>query len=248
MADTDGFNPQTLLTSPEPIMSPEWSPDGKRLVYVSFENGKPEIYLHDIFTGAREKVSAYKGINGSPKWSPDGKYLVLTLSKDGNPDIYLLRLKDKFIRRLTSHWAIDTEASWLPDSQSIIFTSSRSGKPQLYTMGIEKGLRPRRLTFEGSYNASPTVSQDGKSVAFVYGEGDVYRIASLQLENRYLQILTDGPLDESPEFAPNGSMVIYASQDKGRAVLAAVSADGRHKQKLALEQGQVREPAWAPKR
>lgn len=248
VADTDGFNPQTLLTSPEPIMSPAWSPDGRQLVYVSFENGRSEIYLHDIFTGAREKLSAYDGINGSPKWSPDGKYLIMTLSKDGNPDIYLLRLKDKYVRRLTRHWAIDTEASWMPDSQSIIFTSSRSGKPQLYTMGVEKGLKPRRLTFEGNYNASATVSHDGKSVAFVHGEGDVYRIASLQLETRYMQILTDGPLDESPEFAPNGSMVIFASQDKGRAVLAAVSADGRHKQKLVLEQGQVREPAWAPKR
>jgi TolB protein len=248
VADTDGFNPQTLLNSPEPIMSPGWSPDGRQLVYVSFEKGKPEIYIHDIFSGARQKLAAYKGINGAPQWSPDGKSIAMTLSKDGNPDIYVLQLQNKSLRRITKHWAIDTEPSWMPDSRSLVFTSSRSGKPQLYSIRLEPAARPSRLTFEGNYNANATVSQDGKSIAFVHGKGNVFKIASLQLETRYMNVLTDGPLDESPEFAPNGSMIIYARQDKGKAVLAAVSADGRHKQKLVLEEGDVREPAWAPKR
>ena len=246
VADTDGYNPQTLLTSPEPIMSPGWSPDGKQLVYVSFEAGKPEIFIHDIFTGKRQKLTSFKGLNSAPRWSPDGKYIALTLSKDGNPDIYIYRLRDKTLRRLTRHWSIDTEASWMPDSRALVFTSSRSGKPQIYRIGLEAGSRPSRLTFEGNYNANATVSPDGKSIAFVHGEGNVFRIASLQLETRYLQVLTDGPLDESPEYAPNGSMILYATRNKGRAVLAAVSADGRHKQKLVLEEGDVREPAWAP--
>ncbi len=246
VADTDGFNPQTLLTSNEPIMSPSWSPDGKQLVYVSFELGKPEIYIHNIFTGVRSKVSAFKGINGAPVWSPDGKYLAMTLSKDGNPDIYIMRLKDKMLRRLTTHWSIDTEASWMPDSRSLVFTSSRSGKPQLYTIGIQPGARASRLTFDGNYNADPTVSPDGKTIGFVHGEGNSYRIAVYHLDTRHMEILTDGPLDESPEYAPNGGMLIYATQFDNRAMLAAVSADGRHKYRLRLEEGEVREPAWAP--
>ncbi len=246
VADTDGFNPQTLLSSPEPIMSPSWSPDGKQLVYVSFESGRPEVYIHNIFTGMRQKLTAFNGLNSAPKWSPDGQYIAVTLSKDGNPDIYIMRLADKSLRRLTRHWGIDTEASWMPDSRSLVFTSSRSGKPQIYRIAIKPGSRPIRLTFEGNYNANATVSPDGKSIAFVHGEGNTFRIASLQLDNRYLQVLTNGPQDESPEYAPNGSMILYAAQSKGRAVLAAVSADGRHKQKLVLEEGDVREPAWAP--
>ncbi len=246
VADTDGFNPQTLLASPEPIMSPDWSPDGRQLVYVSFEAGQPQVFVHDIFTGARQKITDFKGLNSAPKWSPDGQYIAVTLSKDGNPDIYILRLADKTLRRLTRHWSIDTEASWMPDSRSLVFTSSRSGKPQIYKIGIAPGSRPSRLTFDGNYNANAAVSPDGKSIAFVHGEGNAFRIATMQLEDRAMQVLTDGPLDESPEYAPNGSMIIYAARLKRRAVLAAVSADGRHKQTLALEEGEVREPAWAP--
>jgi TolB protein len=248
VADTDGYNPQTLLTSPEPIMSPAWSPDGARIAYVSFEKGKPAIFLHDIYTGQRESIASFPGINGSPAWSPDGKTIAMTLSKDGNPDIYLMSLADRKLRRLTTHWAIDTEAAWMPDSRAIVFTSSRSGKPQLYQLSLEAGAKPQRLTFEGSYNANASVAPDGRSIAFVHGAGNSYKIALLDTQTRSMQLLTDGPLDESPHFAPNGSMILYASQDKGTAVLAAVSVDGRNRQRLALSDGEVREPSWAPKR
>ena len=172
----------------------------------------------------------------------------MTLSKDGNPDIYLMSVADRKLRRLTSHWAIDTEAAWMPDSNAIVFTSSRSGRPQLYQLSLEAGAKPRRLTFEGNYNANASVSPDGKTIAFVHGSDNLYKIALLYPETRLMQTLTDGPLDESPEFAPNGSMILYASQDKGTAVLAAVSVDGRNRQRLALSDGEVREPAWSPKR
>ena len=248
VADTDGYNPQTLLTSREPIMSPSWSQDGARIAYVSFENGKSAIFVQDILTGQRESIASFSGINGSPAWSPDGKTIAMTLSKDGNPDIYLMSLADRKLRRLTSHWAIDTEAAWMPDSRSIVFTSSRSGKPQLYQLSLEAGAKPQRLTFEGNYNANASVSPDGKSIAFVHGADNSYKIALLFTETRLMQLLTDGPLDESPEFAPNGGMILYASQDKGTAVLAAVSVDGRNRQRLALSDGEVREPSWAPKR
>ncbi|MGB5517184.1 MAG: Tol-Pal system beta propeller repeat protein TolB [Gammaproteobacteria bacterium] len=248
VADTDGYNPQTLLTSKEPIMSPVWSPDGSRVVYVSFETGLSAIYIHNIHTGEREKVASYEGINSAPSWSPDGKTLAMTLSKEGNPDIYILSLKSGTLRRLTRHWAIDTEPAWMPDSQSLVFTSSRSGKPQLYQLSLDKGSRPRRLTFDGNYNANASVSADGKVVAYVHGANNSYKIAVLYLDTRIMQILTDGPLDESPDFAPNGTMVLYASQEKGKAILAAVSTDGRQKQRLALSDGEVREPSWAAKR
>ncbi len=248
VADTDGYNPQTLLTSKEPIMSPVWSPDGSRVAYVSFESGLSAIFVHDIHTGTRDEIASFKGINSSPAWSPDGKTIAMTLSKDGNADIYIISLQTKALRRLTSHWSIDTEPAWMPDSKSLVFTSSRSGKPQLYEMSLDMSSRPKRLTFEGNYNANASVSADGKMIAFVHGVNNSYKIAVLYTDTRVMQVLTDGPLDESPDFAPNGTMILYASQYKGRAVLAAVSTDGRQKQRLALSDGEVREPSWAAKR
>jgi TolB protein len=245
VSDTDGYNPQTLLTSDEPIMSPAWSPDGSELAYVSFESGQAEIFTHNIRTGVRKSRAKYKGLNGSPAWSPDGKKLAITLSKDGNPDIYILNLKDNKLRRVTNHWSIDTEAVWLPDGKTIIYTSGRSGKPQLYKQSVTSKSRPERLTYEGGYNASASVSADGKHVAYVHGEGNIYRIAILELATKSSRIVTDGPLDESPEFAPNNSMILFASQEKNKAVLAAVSVDGRQKQRLTFADGEVREPSWA---
>jgi TolB protein len=248
VSDTDGYNPQTLLTSDQPIMSPAWSPDGSQLAYVSFESGQAEIFTHNIRTGIRKSRAKYKGLNGAPAWSPDGAKLTMTLSKDGNPEIYMLDLKTNRLTRLTNHWAIDTEAVWTPDGKSIIFTSSRTGKPQLYRQRAVAGVSPERLTYEGNYNASASVSPDGKSVAYVHGEGNVFRIALLDLENKSSRVLTDGPLDESPDFAPNNSMILYASQERNNAVLSAVSVDGRQKQRLEFTEGEVREPSWASKR
>lgn len=245
VSDTDGYDPQTLLSSDQPIMSPDWSPDGSQLAYVSFESGQAEIYTHNIRTGIRQSRAKFKGLNGSPAWSPDGKKLAMTLSKDGNPEIYVLTLANNKLQRITNHWSIDTEAVWLPDGKSLIYTSSRSGKPQLYRQSLKTKAKPERLTFEGNYNASASVSVDGKSVAYVHGEGNSYRIAVLDLANKSSRILTDGPLDESPVYAPNNSMILFASQEKRRAVLAAVSTDGRQKQRLAFSDGEVREPAWA---
>ncbi|MBL4711007.1 MAG: Tol-Pal system beta propeller repeat protein TolB [Gammaproteobacteria bacterium] len=245
VSDTDGYNPQTLLTSEQPIMSPAWSPDGSQLAYVSFESGQAEIYTHNIRTGLRKSRSKFPGLNGSPAWSPDGKKLALTLSKDGNPEIYILNLANKRLQRVTNHWAIDTEAVWTTDGKSIIYTSSRSGKPQLYKQSASRASKPERLTYEGRYNASASVSADGKYVAYGHGEGNTYRIAVLELATKSSRILTDGPLDESPEYAPNNSMILFASQEKKQAVLAAVSVDGRQKQRLAFTAGEVREPSWS---
>ncbi|MCG8428469.1 MAG: Tol-Pal system beta propeller repeat protein TolB [Chromatiales bacterium] len=245
VADADGFNAQTIVTSNEPLMSPAWSPDGRKLAYVSFERKKPSVYVQEVYTGRRQKIASFKGINGAPAWSPDGRKLALTLSKDGSPDIYVYHLNKKSLQRLTKHYAIDTEPSWSPDGSEIVFTSDRGGRPQIYKVSAFGGA-VKRVTFEGTYNARASYSPDGKNLTLVTRQGGDFRIGVLDLENSALQILSEGRLDESPSFAPNGSMVIYATKLGGKGELAAVSVDGRVRQRLALQEGDVREPVWSP--
>ena len=245
VADADGFNPQVILRSGDPIMSPAWSPDGSRLAYVSFENRRAQIFMQDLFSGQRQLLTAEPGINGAPAWSPDGRTLALTLSRDGNPEIYILNLLGGTLSRLTNNTAIDTEAVWSPDGRSIVFTSDRGGSPQLYQISANGGAA-RRLTFEGDYNARASFAPDGRSIAFVHRSGRRFRIAVQDLAAKQIRALTRGNLDESPSFAPNGRMIVYATSQGGRGELAAVSVDGKVQQRLVLRAGDVREPAWAP--
>lgn len=245
LADADGQNPQAMLTSPRPILSPSWAPDGIRIAYVSFENrNRSAIYVQDRQQGSRKKVVSKAGINGAPSWSPDGQRLAVTLSFEGNPDIYILNVDSGQTRRITQSPAIDTEAVWV-DDQTLIFTSNRSGGPQLYEVSASGG-QATRITFEGDYNASATVSSDGQNIAFVHGSEVGYSIAALDRESAFFQVLTDGSLDESPSFSPNGQMIIYATEKGGRGTLGAVSLDGSIAQSLSLDSGGVREPSWSP--
>ena len=247
VADVDGRNPVGVLSSPEPVMSPSWSADGKFLSYVAFDQGRPAIFTQQVSTGERKKLKQFKGINGAPAWSPDGRELAITLSKEGSPDIFIYRLDNGELTRLTHHYAIDTEPAWSPDGKQIYFTSDRGGRPQIYKIGRLGGPAQRVTLNMGKYNADAAVSPDGNYLAVVNSQGrEGYRIGLIDLAESEMTLLSSGALDESPSFSPNGQLIIYTSTRGSSESLAVVSVDARVRQQLALQHAKVREPSWSP--
>jgi TolB protein len=246
VADADGFNSDFILAHREPIISPQWSPDATRIAYVSFERRKPIVFVHNLLDGTRAVLANYEGSNSAPSWSPDGTKLAIVLTKDGTSNLYLIRADGSGLVRLTSNQSIDTEPNFSPDGKSILFTSDRAGSPQIYRLRADGQGEAERMTYEGNYNVTPRYSPDGKSFIFIHRSEGRFNVAVQDIATRQTQILTSGGLDQSPTFAPNGKMILYASEIKGRGILAAVSSDGRIKQRITAQSGDIREPAWGP--
>ena len=245
VADSDGYGEQTVLSTNEPLMSPAWSPDGSHLAYVSFEQGHAAVYVQSLLTNQRRVIANYRGSNSAPAWSPDGRLLAVVLTRDGSSQIYLVQPDGSNLRRFTFSGAIDTEPNFSPDGQYLLFTSDRGGSPQIYRIPVEGGMA-ERITFDGGNNFSPRYSPDGKGFVFAHLTGGRFYTATQDFETKQMQLLTDGGWEKKPSFAPNGKLILFASEAQGRGILATVSSDGRVKQRMFPQSGDIREPTWGP--
>jgi TolB protein len=245
ISDIDGENAQSALSSPEPIISPSWSPDGKSIAYVSFEQRKPVVYVHKISDATRHAVANFKGSNSAPTWHPNGRSLIVALSQSGSQQLYSIDVQGGSPKKLFQSLSIDTEPVYAADGKTLYFVSDRSGGPQIYKVTLPYGT-PERITFNGTYNISPAISPDGKLLAYITRTEGAYKLQLLDIASRVVTSLTETSADERPSFSPNGRLIIYTTQEAGKDSLMMTTTDGRVKSRLAGQLGDMREPYWGP--
>jgi len=172
VADWDGYGATQLFASWKPLLSPSWSPDGKKLAFVGYAEKGPIIQMIDLTTSQTTTVADYKGVNSAPAWSPDGRRIAYSTSRHGSPDVYIYDVASGQHQRINSHYAIDTEPAWSPRGDSILFTSSRSRKPQIYSYSLNDE-SISRMTFEGDENANASYDFEGRQLTMVHEGGQI---------------------------------------------------------------------------
>ncbi len=246
--DFDGSNREIIYSSKKIILLPEWSADGKRIFFTSYEKNNPNLYAIDVRSKRISLVSGYEGLNTSASAHPDNKTIALRLSKDGNAEIYLLDTSTGKLTRMTKNMAIDTAPSFSPDGKEIAFVSNRSGNPHIYRLFVDNPSRVERLTTQGRYNQDPCYSPDGKYIAFTgRDEFFVYDIFLFEVSSRVISRVTQNQgKNETPSFSPDSRLLVFSSDRTGRTSLFLSNVRGDRQVHVYSGQGEAITPTWSP--
>jgi len=242
--DSDGANHRFITTGRSTALTPRYSPDYKKLSYLSYVDGNPRIYIYDIGTGRQTLVTQSANPTFAPRWSPDGKWILYSMAVNGNTDIYRVSASGGEPRRLTDTPGIDIGGSYSPDGTKIVFESDRSGGQQCYVMNAD-GSNQRRISFGGGRCATPEWSPRGDQIAFT--NASTFNISVMSPSGSGVRTLTNGWQDEAPTWAPNGRIIQFfrTERNSGKASLWQVDLTGENERRLPTPVD-ASDPAWGP--